>query len=354
MPKILFITVRSDFGGGPRHVDQLVKLLDNNFELYMAYPENGEPYGLEWEKNERIIDIFHIPYRKFSLYTLFGLLRFTKKNHIDIVHSHGNGAGLYSRFLKLMMPQVKVVHTFHGISDEYSSVFKLVASYIIGWILEPLANIYICVSEGERKMALKRHFSTKNNSIVIYNGIKPPKTRIRMNMGQTIQIATISRFDYQKNTEMTICIAKKVKDLNLKFIIIGDGENRMKLEKEAKDNGLNIEFTGFLYDPMEHLNDVDWYISTSRFEGLPYALIEAASMGIPILATDVKGNNEVVVQNETGFLFKTVKEAELLIRHIADRNLDYEQLSNNSRAFFMKNFTTNKMIDKLTSIYHSL
>lgn len=354
MEKILLITVRSDFGGGPRHVDQLVKLLPDKFKLYMAYPENGVPYGIEWETNARIIDICHIPYRRLSISALVRLIHFIKKHQIEIVHSHGNGAGLYSRLLKLFIPQIKVVHTFHGISDEYMSKFKQVTLYIIGLITEPLADKYICVSKGERMMAFKRHFSTKENTVLIYNGIKPIKTDIRKSMQHLVQIATITRFDYQKNTEMVIRIAKHVKDQNVKFVIIGDGENRKELEANSKREGLDIEFTGFLNNPMKRLKEIDWYISTSRFEGLPYALIEAASMGIPIIATDVKGNNEVVLPNETGFLFNSEADAVQLIKRIADKKIDYERMSSNSIKFFKKNFTESKMIDNLVKVYEDL
>lgn len=51
--KILLITVRSDFGGGPRHVDQLINNLPQNIEIYVAYPQDGTPYGQEWNSNSR-------------------------------------------------------------------------------------------------------------------------------------------------------------------------------------------------------------------------------------------------------------------------------------------------------------
>ena len=95
--KILLITVRSDFGGGPRHVDQLINNLPQNIEIYVAYPQDGTPYGQEWNSNSRIKSRINIPFRKFSTKTLFEIAKFIKENSINIVHSHGNGAGVYSR-----------------------------------------------------------------------------------------------------------------------------------------------------------------------------------------------------------------------------------------------------------------
>ena len=67
--KILLITVRSDFGGGPRHVDQLINNLPQNIEIYVAYPQDGTPYGQEWNSNSRIKSRINIPFRKFSTKT---------------------------------------------------------------------------------------------------------------------------------------------------------------------------------------------------------------------------------------------------------------------------------------------
>lgn len=112
---VLYITVRSDFGGGPRHIDQLVEWMPKDINVFMAYPKDGCPYGLRWESNNRIKETIFIPYRKFSLKSLSKLKHFIKDNKIDIVHSHGNGAGIYSRLLKILCPSVAVIHTFHGI-----------------------------------------------------------------------------------------------------------------------------------------------------------------------------------------------------------------------------------------------
>lgn len=104
--KILLLTVRSDFGGGPRHVNQLVEKLPNNIELYLGYPLDGDPYALMWKTSNKIKASFNLPYRKFSLLILFNLIDFVKINNIEIIHSHGNGAGLYSRLLKLHIIEI--------------------------------------------------------------------------------------------------------------------------------------------------------------------------------------------------------------------------------------------------------
>lgn len=352
--KVLLITVRSDFGGGPRHVDQLVNALPPDVELYMAFPQDGDPYAIKWIADNRIKDTIYIPYRKFDLSSLMKLRTFVKRHNIDIVHSHGNGAGLYSRLLKVICPNIKVVHTFHGISDTYASKLKMIAHACIGRLLEPFADVYIAVSEGEKKMAICRKFSMEGNTKVIYNGIEKPSLTRSTEQYEHLRFATLTRFDYPKNMSMLFDIAYDLKSEDVEFVWIGDGEEKMDLEERAKREGLNITFTGFSTEPMRYLRESDWYISTSRFEGLPYALIEAASVGLPIVATNVKGNNECVRDGFNGFLFDTKEEAIGRIREILKGKYDYNTLSSNSVKFFDEYFTIDKMIRDLVVLYSEL
>jgi len=349
-PKILYITVRSDFGGGPRHLNQLIENLDNQYQIYVACPK-GKPYGTKWQHNDNI-EVINIPYRRFSLKALLQLKTLINTKHVQIIHSHGNGAGIYSRLLKLLCPCISVVHTFHGISDSYPSKVKEILNLMFGRLLSPLANRYICVSNGEKEMAINRHFSKGTNTIVIYNGIKDPCHIVKTHLKRNWCFVTISRFDYQKNMNAMFRIVEQFKDEDrVSFIWVGDGEERMSLESKAKNEHLNITFTGFIKNPTVYMEKADWYISSSRFEGLPYGLIEAASLGLPILASNVNGNNEVVKDAFNGFLFKKEKEAIKMIREIIDCKLDYSLLSEHSLEYFKSHFTEKQMIDKLIQLY---
>ncbi len=353
---ILLITVRSDFGGGPRHVNQLIQSLPEDIELYMAYPEEGDPYAELWKKEKRIKGRFFIPYRKFSFQVLWNLKKSIEQNKIDIVHSHGNGAGLYSRLLKVICPRIKVVHTFHGISDVYNSKLKHVASKLIGSFLSPWADLYICVSNGEKRMALDRKFSKEKNTVVVFNGISYPQHKtFREISHKPLKIVTLSRFDYQKNMDSMYRIARYwMNSEEVRFVWVGDGDDKERLENLAKDENVPIDFIGFSKDPMKYLQSSDLYLSTSRFEGLPYGLIEAASVGLPIVASDVKGNNEVVSHGYNGFLFE--KEAEA-IKHIVKILSDtemYQKMSMASIDFFSVNFTEKKMIESLVNEYERI
>ena len=99
--KILLISVRADFGGGPEHIYRLVQKLKDEIEIYIACP-NDYPY---WNRYERLVNaerMIRIPHRKFKLYAVSSLIFFLHKHQIDLIHSHGKGAGIYGRTLRLI------------------------------------------------------------------------------------------------------------------------------------------------------------------------------------------------------------------------------------------------------------
>lgn len=347
--KVLLIIVRSDFGGGPRHVAQLVDNLPSNIELYLAVPE-GKPYGTNWRNNDRVKGIVTIPYRCFSVKALIKIKSYIKANDIQIIHSHGNGAGLYSRLLKLLCKDIKVVHTFHGITDNYTSQLKALANLVVGKFLKCLTDYFVLVSNGELQLGETLGFVNVERSHVIYNGIEDTGEK-NDDVRNTINIVTLSRFDYQKNMDMAFSIAKKFKvDSRILFTWVGDGDDFQRLKEKAIEENVNIKFTGFSTEPMKYLKDADIYLSTSRFEGLPYALVEAASVGLPIVATNVIGNNECVREGETGYLFETIDEGVNSIKKLLDRPARIE-LGKKGRAFYLETFTIEKMIGKIVDIY---
>ena len=140
--------------------------------------------------------------------------------------------------------------------------------------------------------------------------MKNDNAKIKFDLSAKKVVTTISRFDYAKNMSLAYEIAKNFKDnSSIVFLWLGDGDDRIKFESMAQKDGANIIFTGFADEVPAYLSATDIYLSTSRWEGLPYALIEAQSLGIPIVATNVVGNNEVVENGKNGFLFEDARQA---------------------------------------------
>ncbi len=131
------------------------------------------------------------------------------------------------------------------------------------------------------------------------------------------------------------------------FIWIGDGELNSKL------NAPNIKITGWFMDTksvLVELNKIDIYLQTSLWEGLPIAVLEAMALEKPVIATNVIGNKDAVLNNETGFLFDSIEELDdyfLFLSEEKNRIIFGEKALQRCYSLFDKN----KNFSSLSNIY---
>ncbi len=242
--KILYITLRSGYGGATMQIDQLVQSFDKDYEIYCAAPIE-KPYGVKWlEKlgNEKFLEL---PFRSFSVKHFIRLISFIKRNKIDIIHAHGKGAGIYARLAKIFTPKTYLVFTLHGLHiADYSKSMKYMYIFLER-VLSKLTNMFINVSNGEKTVCLDNNLFNDSKSIVIYNAIEndkndyPSKDELRRKLNLPIDkflIISVLRFNPQKNIPAMLDIAQKLfDDKNFMFILIGDGEEKSSIEKEISE-----------------------------------------------------------------------------------------------------------------------
>ncbi|MCX2718547.1 glycosyltransferase [Lentiprolixibacter aurantiacus] len=361
--RIMHISLRADYGGAPNYMDVMANNLSDSYELYFACPED-KPYFEKWKSNPRIKQVFVLPHRKFSVKFLLRLSSFIRENKIKLIQSNGKGAGVYGRLLKLTNPRLKIIHAYRGVHIQKYNLLQKYLYLFYERLMLSLTDKVINVSIGEREICIGHRILTRAKSVQIYNGIpaiQPKRTpQLSEKYKGKFVIATLSRFDYAKNMESMIRIAEKCKsEKEILFVLIGDGEDKASLEQKSRELGLNnIDFVGFKNKEQisEYLSNTDLYLSTSRWEGLPFALIEASSMKIPIVASDVVGNNEVCKNEINGFLFPSENE-EIAKEKILKIKNDSELkalLGENSRKVFENSFTVEKMVKNHQELYHSL
>ncbi|MCT8346727.1 glycosyltransferase family 4 protein [Photorhabdus temperata] len=310
---MLHITSRADIGGGPQHINTLLQYVSNDIEYYIACPKQ-EPY---WNKYKELIsenNMFEIPFRRCNLTSLLSILKFCIKNNINIIHSHGKGAGVYGRLLKLFL-RLKHVHTPHGINLNQKIYFKEIIYLSYEWCTSWLTDIVIFVSESEKQKAIIHNlYKKKIEKVIIPNGVPicPDNKNNRMsrasfrnnfNLGDDrIIVISMSRFDKVKNLTLVIEIAKKCQSLI--FFIYGDGPEKDIVIKKIKDEQIqNVILPGVTLEPYQILPLCDIYLSTSLMEGLPLAILEAMSCQLPIVASKVTGNIDCISHGVNGYLY---------------------------------------------------
>lgn len=176
-------------------------------------------------------------------------------------------------------------------------------------------------------------------------------------------ICYIGRPSFQKNTFFLIDVVKGVHEKypELKFKLLGVGYYSPDL-KQLKDmiHEQNLEEVIELLPWLNHEETLSYvqralfYLTVSRYEGLPLAVIEAMSLGKAIIASDVLGNKDCVVNNENGFLLPLDCDAfvKSIIKLATDKELRAE-MGQASRNIFENRFLIDKQIKKLQQIYNS-
>ena len=358
-PKVLMITARADYGGGPKHVYLLIKYLSDKIDFFAACP-NDQPYYKIFTELCGENNLYLIPHRKFSIGRLLGLKKFLHDKKINLIHSHGKGAGAYGRLLSFLTG-VKCIHTFHGIHiNNYGSIKRTIYP-MIERSLSRLTEKIISVSESEKLKLMDLSLAKPGQIEVIYNGVVLPDQTVGEGVlnKPILRIASISRFDYAKNSMLILAVFKELKKLKssdkIRIDMIGSGPEEINIKKAVEEAELSdkINFTGFCDDPSRYLINSFCYISTSRWEGLPLGVMESMSYGLPVIVTNVIGNNDLIKNGVNGLLYDIDKpgDAAQLIMKLANDASLWKSLSKNARKTISDNYTVDKMAEKTFDLY---
>lgn len=259
-----------------------------------------------------------------NLKTIYELVKLLKKEKPDIVHTHAPIASVLSRIACKISGVKCVVYTAHGFyfHDEMS---KLQYSFFfrIEKIMAKYFTDYLFVqSKEDTDLSVSKKFLNRNKISYIGNGVdiknkfnfqkysQEKEMSIKKELGidgEDTVISFIGRLVEEKGIIDLLKAFSKIKNKNLKLLIIGDvapGERDLKTVKELEEyrTDQNIIFTGRREDVNDLLMISDIFCLPSYREGLPRSIIEAMSMKNAIIATNIRGCREQVREGINGFL----------------------------------------------------
>lgn len=326
MDKKRIVLISESMGGGLRkHVVQLLSNLDKDkVELFFIHGSHtlDESFRNDYshlEKNCKMFPCDHLireisPKEDVLAYQFIS--KKIKEIKPDIVHCHSSKAGVIGRLAAKRRGVKKIFYTSHAYSflaPEFSGKKKFLFVQIEKFLSRFATTQTFCVSKGEMQAALEVNLDKTEKFQVIYNGLPeidlPSKETIRSQLGlekTAVVIGNNARMSEQKNPMFFMEIAQKMirQNANWHFVWAGDGQLMRICQSFIKQNGLekNIHLLGERPDSETIVIAYDIFLTTSQYEGLPYAPIEAMRAGVPILATNVVGNSELVIEGKNGYL----------------------------------------------------
>ena len=324
--KVLRMIARLNIGGPAIHVHLLTKGLDaKRFEPTLVAgkisPQEGDMSYLFDSLDKGPIIIRELQREislRMDLKSFQQIFKLLHKENPDIVHTHTAKAGFSARLAVLIYnllyrKKIRTVHTFHG--HVFDGYFSRAKSLLFVWterFLARLTDVIIAISETQKRdLSEKFHIAPaqKIDTIELGFNLKPflgseiLKGQFRRNLGinsDTLLIGIIGRLVPIKNHIMFLKAAKIFLEQNpgvkVKFIVVGDGELRDKLEAYTRELGLSdyVSFCGWIRDVPLVYADLDILALTSTNEGTPVSIIEAMASLVPIIATDAGGVLDLV------------------------------------------------------------
>jgi len=368
--KILYLITQSELGGAQTYVIDLVQSFKDEFDISVGFGEQGDGGDLAKRLKENEIKYYSISHLKRNispwqdLLAIFSIIKLVRRIKPDIIHLNSSKISILGS-LAGIISKSKIIYTVHGwVFNEPLSKLKKNFYLHAEKFTAKFKNKIICVSEFDHKEALKNKIAPKEKLITIHNGIKPinllSKEEARKKLGindSEIIIGSIAYLYKTKGFEYLIQAIKILidKGLNIKTIIIGEGQEREELENWIDQLYLKnkIILAGKIDNAAELLKAFDIYVSSSVKEGLSYTIIEAMTAGLPIIATRVGGSPEMINDNEEGLLVDPAnpeKLAQAITKIINNKELK-NKLSEMAEKKARANFTLAKMIDKTKKTY---
>jgi L-malate glycosyltransferase len=264
------------------------------------------------------------------LKTAYKLAQFIKANRIDIIHTSLFAPTIITS-LATIFKKITVIWHFH--SHEYDAPWYSSLAFIICARFGAVKRIFFVNKELEKYLSRRLLLPEKklgilhNSTSIAYNSTERNNGDI-VTIGYTGRIIPIKRVHYL--IELVEYLLKN-KINNFFITVIGDGEQRPTLEALTHEKGLenHIKFVGFQKDIENYYSRFDVFVNPSSEECLSIALIDAGIKGIPSIAFDVGGNDEIIENGMSGFIVKTKEDMFQKVKLLIE--------DKNKRSYFCEN-----------------
>ena len=362
--KVVYIITRMDeYGGAQVHIRDLSLWLKSRGHkplVFSGWPGKVSDYIEHMEMIYKEVPDLVRPINPVQDYKAFIQIR----NHLkrvkpDIVSCHSSKAGLIGRLAAASL-RIPVVFTAHGwaftenVPQPHRTIYKIIEK-VAGWFS---AHI-ITVSEFDRDLALKSRVISKKKMTAIHNGMPdmPYTPPVNQDLERNVRLIMVARFGPQKDHATLIKALAQLKDLNWTLDLVGGGDNSDVGDLvDAHELTDKVHFLGEQEDVASCLSHTDVYCLISHWEGFPRSILEAMRAGLPVVATDVAGVKESVIENETGFCppHEDVDALAKSLRTLITQPHLIQKMGLAGRKRFEENFTFDKMANKTLDIYEQV
>jgi glycosyltransferase involved in cell wall biosynthesis len=365
-PRRVALVLETSGGGSGRHVLDLARGLNEcDHAVTVIYsPVRAEPSFVESLNQIDGIRVVELQmYRTVGFHdweSLRSLEQCLKTfGPFEIIHGHSSKAGALVRLLPKSVPGTRLYtpHAFRTMDPNLGGLARLIYGGIERLLAQNSAHT-IAVSQREREHALSLGFPPSAVTVII-NGVTPRPTLSRLTarsemslQAGEVAVGFVGRLTEQKDPLRFIEAFRLAANEcpGLVGVVIGDGQLRSVAQAAAE--AAPIRFLGWRDGPAL-MAGLDIFCMTSRYEAMPYTLLEAIMAGVPVVTSDVGGVKEAVVDGETGAVLPLAANAANFAEKIiliAKSDSERQRMSDNSRALARKR-TVETMVGATVNLY---
>jgi len=351
--KIAHIVDSMEVGGAEVLVSQMCRLQREHGHDPCVYAiAKLGPLGEQLQKEGFTVEANlgrHMPDSARSLFRLF------KQSHHDVVHLHNPTPTTYGALAARMAGVPSIVSTRHNLAAPprrlVAEIKYAVAATCCDWV------VGICDATVTNLKSM--HGIAARKIVRVYNGAVPMRRVASQECPPRsgFTLVYVGRLAPVKNHELLFdAFSSALSSMPaLRLWMVGDGSERQKLEKLAGSLGISsqVAFWGQQLDVAPFFSAADAFIMSSKSEGLPMSLLQAFSLGLPAIVTDVGGMAEVVRLAEGGITVSRADSGEMAraILRMAESKEERGQFSKGAVEAFHSRFTLRTMVDAYLDLY---
>jgi len=361
--KIAYLITRMDeLGGAQVHVRDLSLWLKS--QGHEPVVMSGFPGKVSDFLQHQEIEYVEIPDLQRAIHPVkdlkatFQLFRTLKKLRPDILSCHSSKAGLLGR-LAAVLAGVPVVFTAHGwaftegVPKQERKLYELIEKFM-AWFGDHI----ITVSEYDRALALKAKVGSPSKITAIHNGMPDRGAPARIEKLGPVRLMMVARVGPQKDHARLLRALWGCADLDWMLDFVGGGDD-LDLRQLAQQLDIHdrVNFRGERDDVPDLMDkQADIYLLISNWEGLPRSILEAMRSGLPVIASNVGGVAEAVLDGETGIVVPPGQDQALMaaVRSLIQDRQKQLDMGRKGRAHFERNFSFTSMASRSFAVYESV
>lgn len=277
----------------------------------------------------------------------------------DLVSAHTAKAGWLGR-AAARAESIPSVYTPHGwaISDRISKAQGSIYT-VAERIAAPWAQAIICVSESEKALALEKRVAPAGRLHVIHNGVRDIARGLRARPeAEPVRIVSVARFESPKDHLTLLRAAARLPGSGWRLDLVGEGPLLHEVQAEAQRLGLShrVEFRGYQSNTAKILSEAGIFVLSSRSEGFPRSILEGMRAGLPVIASDIGGVREAVVDGESGLLVPAGDPGSLssALRRLIESPGERQRMGSSGRLRYEERFAFECMFSSTFRLYATI